>query len=160
MNEYCKDVLMHAWGSSPERKALEKDYNAKYYSRNRNKLLQRALDRKRGLLKPKSALVRSTIQRSKPSDVGEIMTAPMHLYDGPDDFNESAKEGFKGIKKILSYPMRFVKSQADASLQLGKDFAELVQNTAQPIKNAVTKAATAVKDFFKKLKYYATSDFN
>lgn len=159
MNEYCKDALMHAWGSSPERKALEKDYNARYYSRNRNKLLQRALDRKRGLLKPKSAPVRSTIQRSNPSDIGDIMAAPMHLYDGPDDFNESAKEGFKGIKKILSYPIRFVKNQADASLRLGKDFAELVQNTAQPIKNAVTKAATAVKDFFKKFKYYATSDF-
>lgn len=159
MNEHCKDVLIHAWGSSPERKALEKDYNARYYSRNRNKLLQRALDRKRGLLKSKSAPVRSAVQRSKPSDVGDIMAAPMHLYDGPDDFNESAKEGFKGIKKILSYPIRFVKSQADASLRLGKDFAELVQNTAQPIKNAVTKAATAVKNFFKKFKYYATSDF-
>lgn len=37
MNEYCKDVLRHSWGTGPVRKALEKFYNANYYQANKNR---------------------------------------------------------------------------------------------------------------------------
>lgn len=37
MNEYCKDVLRHSWGTGPVRKALEKIYNANYYQENKNR---------------------------------------------------------------------------------------------------------------------------
>ena len=37
MNEYCKEVLYHSWGSAPERKKLEREYNRAYYNKNKHK---------------------------------------------------------------------------------------------------------------------------
>lgn len=37
MNEICKRCLYHSWGKTPDRKRLEKEYNAKYYSQNKQK---------------------------------------------------------------------------------------------------------------------------
>lgn len=37
MNDICKDYLMHSWGKTPERKQLEQNYNADYYSKNKLK---------------------------------------------------------------------------------------------------------------------------
>lgn len=45
MNDFCKDCLYHAWGKSPEQKRLEKEYNAKYYSQNKNKWVLNKLRR-------------------------------------------------------------------------------------------------------------------
>lgn len=37
MNDFCKDCLYHSWGKTPDRKRLEKEYNAKYYSQNKQR---------------------------------------------------------------------------------------------------------------------------
>ena len=96
MNEYCKNYLKHSWGSSPERKELERIYNAKYYQANKNRWVINR-QRRMGSI-PASTLTSAT----RPSgDVNDIIVAPFTLYDDVEDFNKSSKESFEAAKKFV-----------------------------------------------------------
>ena len=156
MNEYCKDVLMHAWGSSPERKTLEKTYNKQYYSRNRNKLLQRAIERKHRLASGANRTRAST-------QPGDVLTAPLHYYDGPDDFNQHASQGLKkiakAIKKVMSLPVKQAKWQLAETTRMAVKLVQAGRFMAEPVKKVLKKSTTAIKKFFKGIKDTMTSDF-
>lgn len=97
MNEYCKNCLRHSWGSSPERKELEKIYNAKYYQANKNRWV---INRQRRM---GNIPVSTLTSAARPSgDTNDIIVAPFTLYDDAEDFNKSSKEGLKKIKKIAN----------------------------------------------------------
>lgn len=97
MNEYCKNYLKHSWGSSPERKELEKIYNAKYYQANKNRWV---INRQRRMGNVPASTLTSTTRPS--GDANDIIVAPFTLYDDAEDFNKSPKEGLKKIKKIAN----------------------------------------------------------
>lgn len=93
MNEYCKRCLRHSWGSSPERKKLEQDYNRNYYAANKNRWV---INRQRRLGNLPAEATRNTSLRG----ADEIIVAPATFYE-PGDFSKSSEEAFKKAKKFV-----------------------------------------------------------
>lgn len=122
MNEYCKEVLMHSWGRAPERKALEKRYNASYYQANKNKWVENKQKRQ----------ARQTSLSESPSD---IVRAPLDLYD-TGEFSSYSVEGFKDIFNAGKKFAKGIKSVAIATIHLPRT-----------IKKAVNKVLDTFKDF-------------
>lgn len=96
MNEYCKNYLKHSWGSSPERKELEKIYNAKYYQANKNRWV---INRQRRMGNVQASTLTSATRPS--GDANDIIVAPFTLYDDAEDFNKSSKASFEAAKKFV-----------------------------------------------------------
>lgn len=96
MNEYCKSFLKHSWGTSPERKKLEQEYNRNYYQANKNRWV---INRQRRMGNvPASTL--TTAERPS-GDANDIIVAPFTLYDDAEDFNKSSKASFEAAKKFV-----------------------------------------------------------
>ena len=131
MNEYCKRYLKHSWGSSPERKQLEKIYNAQYYQANKNRWV---INRQRRLGNIPSSDLTST------SDVNDIIVSPFSLYDGVEDFNNSSEEGIKKAKKFIK---DFWEAPA-AIIEGAKAVGRVVAKAPRAIINAGKKFAEAL----------------
>lgn len=142
MNERCKQYLAHSWGKAPERKHLEKIYNAGYYQRNRNKILTRAK-------------MRNQTKSAADHDIG---AAPLYLYEDTADFMNYSNKAFKAIKNILKKPIKVVKNFPEY-VKKGKQTVQNIyiamQTPLTAIKN--TKLVKAAKNAFDKLKYYWNS---
>lgn len=139
MNEYCKNYLKHSWGSSPERKELEKIYNAKYYQANKNRWV---INRQRRMANvPASTLTSAT----RPSgDANDIIVAPFTLYDDAEDFNKSSKASFEAAKK-------FVKDFWEASATIIEG-AKVVGRVLAKAPKAIIESGKKFVDALKKTK--------
>lgn len=105
MNNYCKDYLVHSWGKSPERKRLEKIYNANYYSINKDRWKINKAKRLSGI---------KNNQKLK-SDIEEIYLAPTSLYDdgefykySEETFDATANAVGKGLAKLKTVPKKVI----------------------------------------------------
>lgn len=136
MNEYCKTYLKHSWGTSPERKKLEKDYNLNYYQANRSRILQRASER-----------------RNQPKTTTEYMMdmSPRNLYDY-GEFDYYSKESLKDVVNTCKRTVSSIKKTTD-TIKKGMEFVKKKLKTPiEMIKN--TKLVNSIKNFFDKVKYY------
>lgn len=136
MNEYCKNYLRHSWGKSPERKELERQYNINYYKANRSRILQRAKER----------------ASTTPATNYDITVAPLHLYDGADDFIGYSKKALYDALNVGNTAVSAVKKTANSFKAAVAFVKKKLQTPIEIIKN--TKAYKAVSNFFKKVKYY------
>lgn len=143
MNERCKQYLAHSWGKAPERKHLEKIYNAGYYQRNRDKILNRAKER-------------GQIKRGPASH--DIATAPLYLYEDTADFMNYSNKAFKAIKNILKKPIKVIKNFPEY-VKKGKKAVQNIHIAMETPLTAIknTKLGKAVKNALDKLKYYWNS---
>ena len=140
MNERCKQYLVHSWGKAPERKHLEKIYNAGYYQRNRDKILKRAKER-------------GQIKRGPASH--DIATAPLYLYEDSAEFFSYSDKAFKSIKNAMRKTISSIK-KIPSYIKTGKDFVSEIKNTMKKpidvLKNS--SVVKAIKNVFGKFKYY------
>lgn len=143
MNEQCKQYLAHSWGKAPERKHLEKIYNAGYYQRNRDRILNRAKER-------------AQIKRGPASH--DIVTAPLYLYEDSAEFFSYSDKAFNLMKNAMKKTVSSIK-KIPRYIKDGKDFVSEIKNTMKKplevIKNS--SVVKAVQNVFSKFKHYWNS---
>ena len=150
MNEYCKDALMHSWGSSPERKKLEKQYNADYYAANKNRWV---INRQKRLNRPLARQKYLTsgggnINVKKPDtkvrDANDIIVAPFHLYDSPKDFIDASKQFWSTSIQLPATIVNTAKKAVEDVKEAGKKFINNIKKLK--ITDAIKKVGKGYKD--------------
>lgn len=130
MNEYCKDVLRHSWGKAPERKALERMYNAKYYAQNKAKWVENKLKRK---AKSTYAGVANNISNwLSPNTAGDAY-GPRNQTAIEQAYTKSQKKTISAIKTGAS----FVASVANRLITSFKDDESVIQVTKRFLKRTL-----------------------
>lgn len=144
MNEYCKNYLKHSWGSSPERKELEKIYNAKYYQANKNRWV---LNRQRRLGNLPTASLKGT------QDENDVIVSPFRFYEDPEDFNKSSKDAFEKAKKFVKDFWEAPVAIIEGAKKVGKAVAKVpkaIINSGKKFVDALKK--TKIVQFMKEAK--------
>ena len=134
MNDYCKEYLAHSWGTSPERKKLETEYNAKYYSQNKERWKINKLKRLSGISPRNSRLT---------GNVEEIYLAPTSLYDdgefykySTETFNATTSAIGKALNKLKDVPKKVVTAIKKALKKTVVDLPKAVINTGKSVFDA------------------------
>lgn len=159
MNDICKDYLMHSWGKTPERKQLEQNYNADYYSKNKLKWVINRQKRRNATLPPEPE---RPIGLNSPGVITSGTLEYIPNGEGYDSFNQYAKRGFIRMWNVLSTPVKVIKKVPSAVKKLvnhkifgapvrlvGKsDFGNNVKKVFSAIKKSSNK--TSFKSFIDK----------
>lgn len=138
MNEYCKKYLMHSWGTSPERKELEREYNTNYYKTNKQRILQRAAQRR--------------INQTNRTNVDDIVIAPFTLYEDGDEFVYYSKKAASDTVNAGLTVVSSIKKTSDSIKKGIKFVSDKLKTPIELIKKS--KLAKSIAKFFNKAKYY------
>lgn len=128
MNEYCKEVLRHSWGTSPERKKLESEYNARYYSLNKNKWKVNKAKRQSGRINPTSYIVDVFTKRTQPEYGPPAPNAFDKAYSSSrESVTSSIKNGAKFVAK--AFKTIFSSKRVDTINKITKETKEFLKKS-------------------------------